>query len=43
MGLPKRILYATNINNDELNEILLSAYIPEKRDNEYYRPKDIPL
>ena len=42
MGLPKRTLYATN-TNDKSKNILLSAYIPEKRDNGYYRPKDIPL
>lgn len=42
MGLPKKTLYATN-TNDESKEILLSAYIPEKRDNGYYRPKNIPL
>ena len=42
MGLPKRTLYATN-TNDETKNIFLSAYIPEKRDGEYYRPKDIPL
>ena len=42
MGLPKKTLYATN-TNDESQRIFLSAYIPEKRDNEYYRPKDTPL
>lgn len=42
MGLAKKTLYATN-TNDESECICLSAYIPEKRDNEYYRPKDTPL
>lgn len=42
MGLAKKILYATN-TNDESQRIFLSAYIPEKRDNEYFRPKDTPL
>ena len=42
MGLPKETLYATN-TNDETKEILLTSFIPEKRDNNYYRPKNIPL
>ena len=42
MGLPKKTLYATNTNN-ESQRIFLSAYIPEKKDGEYYRPKDTPL
>ena len=42
MGLAKETLYATN-TNDESECIFLSAYIPEKRDNKYFRPKDIPL
>lgn len=42
MGLPKRTLYATN-TDDETKKILLSAYIPEKIDNHYYRPPKIPL
>lgn len=42
MGLAKKTLYATN-TNDESQRIFLSAYIPEKRDNEYFRPKDTPL
>ncbi len=42
MGLVKKTLYATN-TNDESQRIFLSAYIPEKRDNEYFRPKDTPL
>lgn len=42
MGLPKRTLYATN-TNDESKNILLSLYIPKKKDDAYYRPKDIPL
>ena len=42
MGLPKRTLYATS-TDDESKQIFLSAYIPEKKDNWYYRPKDIPL
>ena len=42
MGLPKRTLYATNTNYESKN-IFLSAYILEKRDGEYYRPKDVPL
>ena len=42
MGIPKKTLYATN-TNDESKEILLSAYIPEIRDDKYYRPKNIPL
>ena len=42
MGLPKETLYATNID-DESKNIFLSTYIPEKRDGEYYQPKDIPL
>ena len=42
MGLAKKTLYATN-TNDESECICLSVYIPEKRDNEYYRPKDTPL
>ena len=42
MGLPKETLYATN-TNDETKEILLSSYIPEKRNDQYYRPKNIPL
>ena len=42
MGLPKRTLYATNTNNED-KSIFLSAYIPEKKDGEYYRSKDIPL
>lgn len=42
MSTPKRTLYATN-TNDESKRILLSAYIPEKRNNKYYQPKDVPL
>ena len=42
MGLAKETLYATNIDGDSKN-IFLSAYIPEKRNGEYYRPKEIPL
>lgn len=42
MGLPKRTLYATN-TNDESKRILLSAYIPEKREKGYYPPEEIPL
>ena len=42
MGVPKRTLYATN-TNDESKSIFLSAYIPEKKNGEYYQPKDIPL
>jgi hypothetical protein len=40
MGLPIRNLYATRIEN----EILLSAWKPEKRkDGKYYRPDNTPI
>lgn len=42
MGVPKRTLYATNTNN-ESKRILLSAYIPEKGEEGYYPPKEVPL
>ena len=42
MGLPKKTLYATNINH-ETNDIFLTAYIPIKKENRYYRPENTPL
>lgn len=42
MGLAKKTLYVTSTGDDSEN-IFLSAYIPEKKDGEYYRPKNIPL
>ncbi len=42
MGLPKKILYATNINS-ETKDIFLTTYIPIKKENKYYRPENTPL
>lgn len=45
MGLPIRKLFATNIDTDIVSDlILISSWIPEKRDNgKYYRPDNTPL
>lgn len=43
MGVAQRKLYLTN-TNDESGKVLLSAWIPEKReDGHYYMPKETPI
>ena len=40
MGLPHRQLYATNTGDDK---IILTSWIPEKKDDRYYMPAGTPL
>ena len=40
MGLPHRQLYATNTGDDK---IILTSWIPEKKDGGYYMPAGTPL
>lgn len=43
MGVPVQKLYATNVGN-ESGRILLSAYVPVKKDDgNYYTPPDTPI
>lgn len=42
MGCAIKELYATN-TNDETSDILLTSWIPEKRDGKYYWPSNTPL